>query len=73
MADPARNPIVRTCFDALEAEFAAELAEIPLVRDARSPMAGAEQVRRLDNFSRRCVERVVSAINALMRDLSLAR
>jgi secernin len=66
---PERNRLVRSRFDALEADFAAELAELLSHCTVRPPMADEEQARRLDDFSSRCVERVVAAVNDLLNEL----
>lgn len=69
---PERNTLVRTRFDALEAEFAAELAELAPRVDAHSARADGEQSRLLAGFSARCVERVVATVNELLIELEAA-
>lgn len=69
---PVRNRLVRARFDALESDFAAELAESVSGIDAGSIGVDEEQARRLDDFSDRCVARVVAAIDQLLRELDNA-
>lgn len=66
----ARQPVVRARFDALEAEFA---AEVPAVMEqaaaerATDPAAAAE---RLDEFTARCVQRVCAELDDLLCEFS---
>jgi len=61
---PHRNRIVRARFDQLEQEFAAEVPEI------WSRYVGAGDARILDRFTERCVERVVSALQGMLHELT---
>lgn len=66
-----RNRIVRARFDALEAEFEAELPRI-LEQHGGAPAApGAAAV--LAGFTHRCIERVVSTAEALLRQFGVER
>ncbi len=59
---PRRNQLVRARFDALEQEFAAEVPEV--WRQYRA----TGQARILDEYSERCVARVVAALHQLLND-----
>jgi hypothetical protein len=61
---PQRNQIVRARFDQLEQEFAAEVPEVW----CRYVAAGDAHI--LDRFTERCVERVVTALQAMSNELN---
>jgi secernin len=65
---PERNPRVRAAFDPLEGVFEAELPDVirkAVKRRETDPKAAADI---LDEFSERCVDKVVSAIRELMTE-----
>jgi secernin len=66
---PARNRRVRTAFDRLEREFEAEVPDVMRkVIETRETDYEAE-THILDEFSERCVNKVVAAIRELLTEL----
>ena len=69
-----RNPIVRARFDALEQQFAAALPDVMnaamTARGQGDENAGAQL---LDEFSARCVDQVVAALNELIEMFEVER
>jgi secernin len=66
---PARNRRVRAAFDPLEGDFAAEL---PAVLQRASRLRGTDQqacAALLDEFTDRCVQRVVVTLQRLLEEL----
>jgi secernin len=65
---PARNRLVRAKFDALEEEFEAETPAV--VRQALAAGSPDETATILDDFTHRCVDKVLSALQELLSSLS---
>jgi hypothetical protein len=61
---PARNRLVRAKFDALEQEFEEEITEV--VRQALAAKQSASAALIMDEFSERCVHKVLTALQELM-------
>jgi secernin len=66
---PVRNRLVRACFDSLEAEFAAALLDILQSVGDYASIDEHKTTCMLDQFTARCVDKVVTAINELLREL----
>jgi secernin len=69
---PDRNRRVRMAFDRLELEFEAEVPDVmrKAIETRESDQDAA--ARMLDEFSERCVDKVVAAIHQLLRELGSA-
>ena len=66
---PNRNRRVREAFDTLEREFRAEVPEV-MRKAVEAREADQEAAARiLDEFSERCVNRVVTSIHGLLKEL----
>jgi hypothetical protein len=66
---PNRNRRVRAAFDTLEGEFEAEVTDVmrrAIETRETDPRAAAHI---LDEFSERCVDKVVAAVRELLREV----
>jgi secernin len=61
----AHNPLVRARFDALEAEFAAQVPEVM----AQAVTAGEVNAQVLDDFTATCVQRVLTEVQQLLETI----
>jgi hypothetical protein len=65
---PARNRLVRARFDALEQEFEEEITEV--VRQALAAEQPATTAGILDEFTERCVHKVLTALQELIANFT---